>query len=117
MAAPRYAARRWRLLVHERIPGQKMSGMAHSIGSTEKLAGASGEWRKPLVLPGTEFDELVVSPWLHVEQMTTTSWWMNVAGIDINVVVDRYGKPRVVHIGEPDRETWPDCTYRYEGDE
>jgi len=117
MAAPRYAGGRWRILVHERIPGQKMSGMSHSIGSTAKLAGVADEWRKPQVLANTEFDELVVSPWLHVEQTTSTSWWMNVAGIDINVTVDRYGKPRVVHIGDADRETWPDCTYRFEGDD
>ena len=108
---------RWRILVHERLPrrqGTVLYGTAHSIASTAKLAGSKGPHRKPQVLPGTEFDELVVGKWLHIEQQSATVWWMNVAGVNINVTVDRDGRPKYVTVEEADSGDWPKCVYRYE---
>jgi len=40
-----------------------------------------------------ELNELVVGSWLHVEQMDTGSWWMDVGGLTVNVRADRHGRP------------------------
>jgi hypothetical protein len=58
--------------------------------------GKDGEHRRHHHLPGTEFDELVVGKWLHVEQMNTGVWWMNVGGVTLTVKVDRDGRPQRV---------------------
>lgn len=31
------------------------------------------------------FDELVVDNWLHVEQMDTRTWWMDLAGFRVSI--------------------------------
>lgn len=109
---------RWRILVHERLGRRRSGGVAygtaHSIGSTPQMAGGDGEYRRAQVLPGTEFDELVVGRWLHVEQMSSSVWWMNVAGISINVTVSRDGKPQDVTLEEADPGDHPGCVYRFE---
>ena len=48
------------------------------------------------VCEGTEFDELVVGRWFHVEAMDATVWWMDVGGVVLNVTVDRDGRPKRV---------------------
>lgn len=67
----RRAGGRWRLLAHETLP-HGASGEAHHVN-----------------IPGTEFDELVVGQWLHVEQMGSGSWWMAVGGVTVHVRADR----------------------------
>ena len=61
----------------------------------------------------TEFDELVVGRWLHVEQMDTGSWWADVGGVTLLVRVDRDGRPTHVTTypagGYADRV--PGCAY------
>jgi len=109
---------RWRILVHERLkrhsPDEVAYGTAHSIGSSAKMAGKKRGHVRPVILPGTEFDELVVGHWLHIEQQCSTVWWMNVAGVNINVTVDRDGQPKYVTVDEADPGDWPDCAYWYE---
>jgi hypothetical protein len=116
MTTLRTPGSRWRLLVHERFPRRQPDGLlygtAHSIGSSRELAGDDGPHRKAQVLEGTEFDELVVGGWLHIEQQDATTWWMDVAGIMICVRADRDGKPVSVLV-EPGEEH-PGCTYRWE---
>jgi hypothetical protein len=51
--------------------------------------------------PGTEFDELVVGRWLHVEQKTGRRWWMNVGNVTVWVTVRRDGTPKHVVIYGP----------------
>jgi hypothetical protein len=54
------------------------------------------------VLEGTEFDELVVSKWFHLEQMDTGAWWLVVGGVTINIRVDRDGNTKQVLVEGPD---------------
>lgn len=84
MARLRRAGAPWRLLAHERIAGQRVTGQAHHIG-----------------IPGTEFDELVVGRWIHIEQMDTGKWWMNIAGVTVWVRADRDGRPTSVDVYGP----------------
>jgi hypothetical protein len=53
------------------------------------------------VLAETEFDELVVGQWLHIEQMDSGFWWMNIGGVTVHVKADRDGKPRKVTVSSP----------------
>jgi hypothetical protein len=81
----RTAGSRWRLLAHERFPGKKMSGQAHHIE-----------------IPGTEFDELAVGRWCHIEQMDVGRWWMNIGGVTLWVDADRDGRAKSVTVFGPD---------------
>lgn len=79
-------------------------GKAHHVTNQIGFGGrtSDGEYSKTHLLAGAEFDELVVGSWIHVEQMDTTVWWMNVGGVTINVSVDRDGRPRAVDVYGPD---------------
>ena len=50
----------------------------------------------------TVLDEVVISPWLHIEQMGTRSWFVKVAGRCLWVSVDKHGKARIT--GEETRD-------------
>lgn len=63
--------------------------------------------------PGTIFDELVVDHWLHVEQMDTHDWWINVGGVHMNVTVGVDGHARIVNIDLADPRE--DTEYRIGG--
>lgn len=65
------------------------------------------------VCEGTEFDELVVGRWIHIEQMDATVWWSSIGGVTINVTVDRDGRPKHVDVYGPGDydEPVPGCTY------
>lgn len=107
----RRAGGRWRILVHQ--PG----GKSHHVQSdaafgTLPAAVLGEESRKRLddlraehstmtVLAGTEFDELVVGRWIHVEQMDVGRWWMAIGGLVVWVQVDRDGRPTAVDWYEP----------------
>lgn len=52
-------------------------------------------------LPNTEFDELVVDQWCHIEQMGTNFWWMNISGVTLHVQTDREGRPQKVSVHMP----------------
>jgi hypothetical protein len=80
----RTAGSRWRLLAHERISGQRISGDAHHIQ-----------------IPGTEFDELAVGQWCHIEQMDIGQWWMNIGGVTLWVNADRDGRAKCVTVYGP----------------
>lgn len=64
-------------------------------------------------LPGTEFDELVVGQWIHLEQMDTNSWWMNIGGVTVWVRATRNGKAREVSVYGPNDYAEPvdGCKY------
>lgn len=65
------------------------------------------------IVPGTEFDELVVGSWLHVEQMGAGRWWMNIGGVTVWVDADRDGRPKRVSVHGPLDYDGPrdGCTY------
>lgn len=111
MTALRRAGGRWRLLVHEWTgpqPDGTRYGTSHHVGPTP---GPEGPWQVSHVLPGTEFDELVVGRWCHIEQMDAGQWWMDVGGVVLWVDVDRDGRPKRVTVRPPTDPT-PGCEYR-----
>lgn len=121
----------WRLLVHEMI-GKQSSGTSYDIFShqedadhalaTQRKLEASAEaqgrtypdYSVRQVLPDTEFDELVVGRWLHVEQMSDTDYWMDIGGLVVNVTCRPDGTPKVVRWELDNRQD--KCTY-YDGSE
>lgn len=64
--------------------------------------------------PGSGFDELVAGRWLHVERMSKREWWMNIAGVVVNVAVrpDGFGQRVSLDLEDRDRR----CTYLLEGE-
>lgn len=125
--SPRRAGAPWRLQVHE-WPGMEpgMYGACHNVFSTQSTADRSMVSRDKLgdypgkteesvtVLPGTEFDELVVGRWLHIEAMDTGYWWMNIGGVTVNVTADRDGRPKHVSVCGPGDYDDPVEGCRYE---
>lgn len=102
---------RWRLLVHE-MNGRN-HGRSHDV-EPEPPKRKFGEHTVHHQLPGnTEFDELVVGRWLHIEQIDTGTWWMNIGGVTVHVTADRDGRPKRVTVHGPlDYDAPVDgCTY------
>lgn len=111
----------WRLLAHRwagRRPGEREGGydLSHHVTNDAAFGGQvpDGEHSRTHVIDGTEFDELVVGSWLHVEQMDTRVWWINAGGVTVHVTADRDGRPTHVWVAGPDDydERKPGCTYR-----
>lgn len=101
----RRAGSPWRIKVHE-WRGKKAPtkyGVAYHVTNDNRFGGGpvESEWSRHIELPGTEFDELVIGSWIHLEQMTDSVWWMNVAGVTVNVRVDRDGRPEAVDVHGP----------------
>lgn len=132
MTVLRRAGARWRILVHEYTGRQKDGtcyGTAYEVTSNprapqehEDLAARMDELApdqppfprmQSTVLEGTEFDELVIGSWIHLEQMDTGCWWMNVGGVTVNVQADRDGRPKAVDVAGPDDYDGrvPGCRY------
>lgn len=121
---PRRAGARWRILAHTIEPGGRY-GDSHHVASDRRMGGGTGEdtsvevdgrtfWSRHLELPGTEFDELVIGRWIHLEQMDTGRWWMNIGGVTIWVDADRDGRPKAVSVFGPEDYAHPEpgCEYR-----
>lgn len=117
MARLRRPGSPWRVLVHTYNAGWKTRGELpygksyhfsndpRDAAQHREIHAALGEaaeqnWEENC-LPGTEFDELVVGRWLHVEAQDETHWWMNVGSVTINVKADRDGNPREVAVYGP----------------
>jgi hypothetical protein len=106
----RRAGARWRIQVHERPPGGY--GKQWEVTDDPDAERRDREWMERygadpalsevVTLPTTEFDELVIGRWIHLEQMNSKTWWMNIGGVTINVQVDRDGRPQVVDVYGPD---------------
>lgn len=75
----------WRFLAHERV--------GKGYGAEIELKRDD----KP-----TEFDELVVDDWLHVEQLDSCTWWMRVGPLVLHVSVGERGQAREVSVVEED---------------
>lgn len=65
------------------------------------LAHTPGGGSHDLTVGGSEFDELVVGRWLHIEQMASGRWWMDIGGVTVHVKADRDGKPLEVRVDGP----------------
>jgi hypothetical protein len=124
---------RWRLLAHEwagRADGRRegLNGTAHTVTSdpTHARRYPDSENARTHLIEGTEFDELAVGSWLHIEQMNSSVWWINVGGVTVHATVDRDGRPKKVWVCGPEDYDAPrdGCTYelswtdpaRYAGD-
>lgn len=102
MTAPKRRLRRagmpWRLLAHVARPRGENS---------------TRDDRHDIRVAGTEFDELVVGRWLHIEQMGVGNWWMNIGGVTVHVWADRDGRPKEVMVHGPEDYDAPveGCNY------
>lgn len=102
---PRLAGARWRLTVDDvETTGPIRYGTSHDIQSYPNPGDRMPNPRHETltVLPNTEFDELVVGSWLHVEQMDRGLWWVNVGGVTMTVKADRDGKPKRITVDGPE---------------
>ena len=121
----------WRILVHTWTGGHPAYGKSHHV-TNERGFGrlplgpdlrrrAEAQEREnereglseTVELPGTEFDELVVGHWIHLEQMNPRQWWMSIGGVVLWVTADRDGRPRKVQVFGPGdyEEARPGCEY------
>lgn len=105
------AGSRWRLLVHD------AEGKAFHVTSNRAFGGPVSDSPSSTVtvLPGTEFDELVLGEFLHLEQMDTGRWWLNVAGLTVWIEADPDGKPTSVNVYGPGDYDEPVEGVRYGG--
>lgn len=114
----------WRILVHEwrgTNSGGPRYGKAYDVSNDPAAPERDAETTRRLnemrpdlaplpadyatahtVLKGTEFDELVIGRWMHLEQQNAGTWWMTIGGVVINVTADRDGRPRKVSVYGPD---------------
>lgn len=133
----RRAGSPWRILVHEYVgkrgkDGPKY-GRAYNVTNDPAAPERHAETHRQLysirpdveppedatsitVLEGTEFDELVIGEWIHLEQMDTGRWWCNLGGVTINIQVDRDGRPKRVRVSGPGDYAEPEegCEYTLE---
>lgn len=91
----------WRVLVHQHATDGPASDIAHRVQSDRVRGRDNSEWSKTTVLPRTEFDELVVGRFLHVEAMDTGRWWVNAGGVTLWIEADRDGNPISVTVYGP----------------
>ena len=64
-------------------PGSRWRVLAHHNGEAVRLENAG------------VFDELVVSPWLHLEKMSRDLWWLRLGEHGFDITVDADGKAEV----------------------
>ena len=107
----RTAGSRWRLLVHD-AKGRALTKARHF--ASYPLRNATPTLADVVTLTDTEFDEIVVGHWLHVEAMDHSTYWMNVGGVTLFVTADRDGRPTQVSVypaGTYDKKV-DGCTYK-----
>jgi len=123
MTRYRRAGAPWRILAHSMEPGGG-SGDSWNVASDNRFGGGDGQdttveldgrtyHQRHIELAGTDLDEVVVSKWLHLEQMDTGVYWINLAGVTITVRADRDGRPKHVYVVGPgdDDDPTPGCEY------
>lgn len=97
----RRAGALWRLLVHRHENDGPYSDMAYNVQSDRIPPSGDGPHSKTTVLDRTEFDELVVGSFAHIEQKDTGTWWANFCGVTLWVRADRDGKPLSISVYGP----------------
>lgn len=106
--ASRAAGRQWRVLAHK-VGGEGYEFNVHSRdyeiaydAAMKRLGVSRYPHLPPTVLDfPSEFDELVIDEWFHLEQMDRNSWWMRVGDVDIWVRVANGKATSVTRDGEP----------------
>lgn len=96
----------WRILAHSKDGERSVSveSQANHVQGERLRRRLGVEQTPPAVIPtplpfSTVFDELVISPWLHLEQMDDGVWWMSVGGYHLWVHVNGAGEAKVTHNG------------------
>lgn len=101
----RLAGSRWRLLVHRWVGPGRPDGCrydyAYELASRPPRCEPDSEHGEHHTFAGTEFDELVVSSWLHIEQYGPGRWWLDIGGVRVHVTADRDGRPTHVMVHGP----------------
>lgn len=105
---PRRAGSRWRMQVDD------TAGRRYEVTSNPK-ATAGHLSQPPVIYEATTVDEIVIDRWFHLEQMDTGRYWMAVAGLHINVQVDRDGRPTDVLVEMVDDQ--PGVRYRIDAND
>ena len=83
-----------------RKPGYRWRLLAHNDKSDQPIDVRHDR------ADGVCFDELVVDGWLHIEQMSARQWWMDIAGLTVNVWIKASGVPEVMlEVDDPGRHT------------
>jgi len=119
---PRRAGSPWRILVHEWIGAKGGGGIrygrAYDVSNDPASPARGAETARRLseirpglppfedttdrtVIEGTEFDELVIGRWIHLEQMDAGVWHIIIGGVVVTVRADRDGRPRRVDVYGP----------------
>ena len=96
-------AYRWRILCHTR-DGSSAGTWSAGNHATEN------DSHDDVQPQSTEFDELVVGHWLHIEEMDTRVWWIDIGGIVIWVHVRKDGRPKSVFVEQ--QHSVDGCTYK-----
>ena len=96
----RTAGSRWRVLVHD-AKGRTLTHARHFSSFHMASADRESDYATYQEFPDTEFDEVVIGRWCHIEAMDHDTWWMNIAGVTIWVTADRDGKPKQASVYMP----------------
>lgn len=86
---------KWSVQLDQYPPtGQKMYGPRTIIESTVE----DRSYATNIGLPNNEVDEIFIDGWAHIEAMDDREYWVDIAGVVINVSLDRKGNPTVVTV-------------------
>ena len=91
----------------KRQPGTRWRTLAHTIRGGRAIEDS---WHQH---DDSVFDELVIDRWYHLEQMTDTRWWMNIAGVTVWVHVNRDGRATSVSVYGPGDYDLPEADTTY----
>ncbi len=118
MSALRRAGAVWRVLAHRHPDGGPQSDHAYHVQSDRLSNIPDDAHQTTTVLPHTELDEVVIGRWLHLEQLDTGRWLLNVGGVRLDVTADRDGRPTSVSVHSPGTGGDPvdGCRYELDGE-
>lgn len=98
----------WRIaagLGTPREPRVELHSADYALGPFPKTSAVSKQAQRailkdaraagPRVPHRAVFDELVISPWFHLEQMSTRMWWLKIGEDMVMITVGRNGKPKL----------------------
>lgn len=95
----------WRILAHAK-DGQSID--IRSLANWRALKRNLKEMGQPppvgsdgLVVNDSVFDEVVINPWFHLEEMDAGVWWLTIGGYHLWVRVDAKGNAVVTANGLP----------------
>jgi hypothetical protein len=86
----------WRIK-HDAPPSRRgklsFGSTTHSLYSADYPDPKAGKLAGPRFPIRTIIDEVVISPWLHVEQMDTRTWFVELCGKKFMVTIGKNGVP------------------------